>query len=54
MEIAKALLLEEHTINFRVCEYGELGDKFYIILKGAVKVEIPETIKVPQQELEER
>lgn len=53
-EIAKALLLEVLPVDHRVCEFGDSGEKFYIILKGSVKVEIPETVKVPTKELEER
>jgi hypothetical protein len=34
IEIAKALVLETFPVNHRVCEYGDSGEKFYIILKG--------------------
>ena len=54
MEIAKALLVEEIKNGNKVCEYGDCGEKFYIIIKGSVKVEIPEIITVPKKELEER
>jgi hypothetical protein len=53
IEIAKALVLEVLPAAHRVCEYGEGGDKFYIILRGKVKVEIPQEVMVPQKELEE-
>ena len=54
IEIAKALVLEIFQANHRVCEYGDRGEKFYIILKGIVKVEVPQEIHVPTKELERR
>ena len=50
VEIAKALLVEHFRCGEKVCEVGEKGNKFYIILKGNVNVEIPEIIPVPQEE----
>ena len=54
IEIAKALVLEVCPINHQVCEFGECGEKFYIILKGKVRVDIPEEINVPLKEMEKR
>ena len=41
-EISKALLVEKFKPGEQVCEYGEIGNKFYIILRGSVRVDIPE------------
>ena len=41
MEIIKALRIERFKKDDLVFEYGDLGDKFYIILEGSVSVLVP-------------
>ena len=53
-EIAQALLLESYAPNEMVFDYGQLGDRYYIILSGAVKVEKPEMIKLTGEEKDRR
>jgi len=48
------LYLENFIGNTKVFDYGDVGDKFYIILKGSVRVEIPLMVDVPKDVLEER
>jgi CRP-like cAMP-binding protein len=36
MEISKPLLLEEYNKDQLVFDFGDIGDKFYIVLKGKV------------------
>ena len=54
LEVAKTLLLENFDTDEMVFDHGEPGSKFYIILKGAVGVDIPIRIKVEQDELDRR
>ena len=54
LEVAKTLLLENFDSEEMVFDHGEPGSKFYIILKGAVGVDIPIRIKVEQDELDRR
>lgn len=54
LEVAKTLLLENFDAEEMVFDHGEPGSKFYIILKGAVGVDIPIRIKVEQDELDRR
>jgi len=53
-EICKVILLENFNNNEKVFDYGEVGDKFYIILKGQVRVEIPIMMTVPPEIQQER
>ena len=54
MEIIKALQIEKFNINEEIFEYGDLGDKFYIILEGSVSVLIPFYVDVKREEKEQR
>lgn len=37
----KSIELEHFPASKNICNYGEIGDKFYIVLKGAVGVKVP-------------
>ena len=41
IDVASHLQIESFSPRSTVINYGELGDKFYIVLKGVVKVLIP-------------
>ncbi|CAI2384393.1 unnamed protein product [Moneuplotes crassus] len=43
---AKVMKLEEYEANKIVFNYGEIGTKFYLVIKGSVKVLIPCTKKL--------
>ena len=40
-EISRHLKFEYFNSNDKVFEYGSIGDKFYLILKGSVSVMLP-------------
>lgn len=46
VEIAQVLQLENFHSGSLIFDYGDVGDKFYIILQGQVGIEIPEQIEV--------
>ena len=52
MEIIKALRIERFKKDDLVFEYGDLGDKFYIILEGSVSVLVPFQVDVKPEEKE--
>ena len=54
MEIAKALLLETLPCDVQVFDHGDVGHKFYIILKGSVSVQLPIDIHVSPEERQKR
>ena len=54
MEIIKALLLEKYDKGQQIFDYGDRGDKFYIVLEGSVIVSIPFLINVRPDETERR
>ena len=54
MEIAKALLLETKPEGQMVFDHGDVGYKFYIILKGTVTVKLPIEVDIPELEQERR
>ena len=54
MEIIKALLLEKYDKGQQIFDYGDRGDKFYIVLEGSVIVSIPFLVSVRPDETERR
>ena len=54
MEIIKALLLEKYDKGKQIFDYGDRGDKFYIVLEGSVIVSIPFLVSVRPDETERR
>ena len=53
-DIAICLLLEEFEKDEMIFDQGDYGDKFYVILKGSVGVDISVKQKVEEEELAER
>jgi CRP-like cAMP-binding protein len=51
-EISYFLMCEQYERNSILFRYGDLGDKFYIILKGSVKVLIPKERRIKTSESE--
>ena len=50
IEIAKSLLLETFNKDDMVFDFGDEGEKFYIILEGTVSIRIPILIPVLPEE----
>ena len=48
------LLLEHFRPGEMIFDYGDVGDKFYIILKGRVSILIPTKVQVDSKELDKR
>ena len=48
------LLLEVFEPDQMVFDYGDKGDKFFIILKGKVSIQIPMKVPICAHELEKR
>ena len=44
-QIASHLIYEKYNENELICKYGDIGDKFYIILKGKVAFLVPTSNK---------
>lgn len=53
-DISKAILLEEYKKDSMIFDFGDFGDKFFIILKGEVSILIPVQRPVPVDEQERR
>ena len=50
VEIAKSLLLETFKVDDMIFDYGDEGDKFYIVVAGSVSIRIPILVPVPAEE----
>ena len=50
VEIAKSLLLETFQHDEMIFDYGDEGDKFYIVVEGSVSIRIPILVPVPAEE----
>jgi hypothetical protein len=50
VEIAKSLLLETFQRDEMIFDYGDEGDKFYIVVAGSVSIRIPILVPVPAEE----
>ena len=51
-QIASHLIYEKYNENELICKYGDIGDKFYIILKGKVAFLVPTSNKYYMSEEE--
>jgi len=54
LEISKSITLEKFEIGQYVFKHQEVGNKFYIILKGEVGVYVPEEAAVSEEKIKER
>lgn len=54
VEIAKSLLLETFERDEMIFDYGDEGDKFYIVVQGSVSIRVPILVPVPPEEQESR
>ena len=52
--IAMAMKLEIYEKDSKIINYGDPGEKFYMILKGFVSVYIPDRAKVPEEVYNQR
>ena len=50
VEIAKSLLLETFQHDEMIFDYGDEGDKFYIVVEGSVSIRIPILVPVSAEE----
>lgn len=48
----KVMQLEEFKRDNFVCHYGERGDKFYVVLKGSVRIVTPVKMEMECSKLE--
>ena len=53
-DIALTMSIQNYEEEEKVFDYGDQGDKFYIILKGQVGVDIPIKVTVSPEEKEKR
>ena len=54
MELSQLLLLEEYQLEETIFDEGQVGDRFYIILTGQVRVDKPKMTKIPEDEQRRR
>lgn len=54
LDIAMNMTLEEFQVGQNIVKFGEIGHKFYMILKGSVGIFIPDRIEVDEDVREER
>lgn len=52
--IAMAIKLQIFEKNSTIINYGDVGENFYMLLKGHVSVYIPEMVKVSETDYKER
>ena len=46
--------LEEFKKDEKLFNHGDIGTKFYMILKGSVSILIPQKVKVAEEVIQER
>ncbi len=49
IEIAKSITLEKLKPKDYIFQFGDQGDKFYIIIQGKVGVFVPDKKEVPEE-----
>ena len=54
VDIAMVMTLEEFEEGQNVVKFGEIGRKFYMILKGSVGIFVPDRIEVDESVRNER